>query len=462
LNDRCVTIAQALKPAGYATCCVGKWHVAKDLKPKGPTHNWPLQRGFDQYYGILMGAANFYDPGSLTRGNTWITVENDPEYKPQHYYFTEAITDNACRFISDHAKQQPNKPFFAYVAYTAAHWPMQAPEEDIAKYKGKYDTGYEPVRKSRFEKLKHLRLIDPNWEMTPQAADWDKVEDKAWEARCMEVYAAMIDRMDQGVGKIVDTLRQNGQFDNTLILFLQDNGACAETVGRVKTPPGSKRAKEEAQPLRKKRLDELTLSINPPQTRDGRRVRMGPGVMPGPADTYIAYGQGWANVSNTPFREYKHWVHEGGISTPLIAHWPGHVARRGGLERQSGHLIDLMATCVDVAGAQYPKALNGKQITPMEGRSLVPALAGKPIDREAIYWEHEGNRAVLMGNWKLVAKGPDGAWELYDMDADRTEMHDLSKREPAQLKKMVAMWEAYARRTNVLPWPWTPPYGATQ
>jgi arylsulfatase len=165
----------------------------------------------------------------------------------------------------------------------------------------------------------------------------------------------------------------------------------------------------------------------------------------------MAYGQGWANVSNTPFREYKHWVHEGGISTPLIAHWPAGIKRSGQLEDQPGHLVDLMATCVEVAGAAYPSRYKDQEIKPMEGRSLVPAFSGGRIDREALYWEHEGNRAVRIGEWKLVAKGADGPWELYDTRADRSEMHDLAQAEPERVERMAAVWRAYAERADVLP-----------
>jgi arylsulfatase len=198
------------------------------------------------------------------------------------------------------------------------------------------------------------------------------------------------------------------------------------------------------------------------QTRDGRPVRTGPGVMPGPEDTYIAYGRSWANVSNTPFREYKHWVHEGGISTPLIAHWPAGipVARRNQLVTTPGHLIDIMATCVDLSGAQYPTERDGQTIHPMEGVSLRPTFAGQPLERaEPLFWEHEGNRAVRDGKWKLAAKGPRGRWELYDMDADRTEMHDLAAEQPAKVKELTAKWEAWAKRANVLPWISKPRYG---
>jgi len=458
LNRHCVTIAEALKPAGYRTYMVGKWHVARAVRSNGPKDTWPLQRGFDKFYGTLDGAGSYYDPVSLCRGNTFITPENDRAYRPTKFYYTDAITDNAVKFLQEHATNNAGSPFFFYVAYTAAHWPMQAPPEEIAKYKGQYDGGYAPIRAARFAKAKQLGLINPNWTLSDQAGDWETAPDKAWEARCMEVYAAMVDRMDQGIGRIVAELKRDGQFDNTLILFLQDNGACAETMGRRSNARQIQNA--DYKPFGP---DDLQPNIWPPmQTRDGRPVRTGPGVMPGPEDTYIAYGRSWANVSNTPFREYKHWVHEGGISTPLIAHWPAGipVARRNQLVTTPSHIIDIMATCVDLSGAQYPIERDGQTIHPMEGVSLRPAFAGQPLERaEPLFWEHEGNRAVRDGKWKLVAKSPAGPWELYDMDADRTEMQDLAAEQPAKVKELTAKWEAWARRANVLPWISKPTYG---
>ncbi|HWE02189.1 MAG TPA: sulfatase-like hydrolase/transferase [Tepidisphaeraceae bacterium] len=299
-----------------------------------------------------------------------------------------------------------------------------------------------------------MGLIDSKWDLSPQFGEWDKVPNKEWEARCMEVYAAMVDNMDQGIGRIVQALKDNGKYDNTLVLFLEDNGGNYERVGRE----GSI-ARQDHPTLPPLGDDRIETIYWPKQTRDGYPVLSGPAVMPGPRDTYIAYGQGWANVSNTPFREYKHFVHEGGISTPLIAHWPDKITRKNQIENQPGHLIDLMATCVDLAGARYPKELNGQDITPMEGVSLAPAFAGKALPERDIFWEHEGNRAVREGKWKLVAKFPAGRWELYDMDADRTEMHDLAGAEPGRVADLKRKWETWAQRTHALPWPWKPKYG---
>jgi len=449
LNRNCRTIAEVLRPAGYSTYMAGKWHVTPQVRPDGAKDNWPLQRGFERFYGTIHGAGSFYDPNSLTRDNRQIAPTADPEYKPKQYYYTDAISDHAVRFIREHEEQMPDKPFFLYAAYTAAHWPMHALDKDIAKYRGKYDVGYGAIREARLARSRTMGLIDPAWEMTEQAGNWDAVANREWEIRCMEVYAAMVDAMDQGIGRIVESLRNANELDNTLILFLQDNGGCAETLGR--TPRAGLLTRPDQPTLPVMPADELQTEMIPPQTRDGYPTVMGPGAMPGPDGTYIAYGRNWANVSNTPFREYKHWVHEGGISTPLIAHWPARLKRAGQLEHQPGHLIDIMATCVDVAGADYPDRVDEHKIKPLEGASLAPAFAHQELDRKSpLFWEHEGNRAVRDGKWKLVAK-ENQPWELYDMEADRTELHDLATTKPELAKTLAAKWDAWAERANVLP-----------
>jgi len=445
LNTNRVTIAEALKTAGYGTYAVGKWHVTRHIKPEGPKHNWPLQRGFDRYYGTIHGGGSYFDPSTLTRDNTAISPFADPEYCPGTFYYTDAISDRAVRFIADHQKEHRSRPFFLYVAYTAAHWPMHALPEDIARYRGKYDSGYAPVRAERLRRLKELGLLPSRWEPAKLAGDWEKVPDRRWESAGMEVYAAMVERMDQGIGRIVAQLKREGQLDNTLIFYLQDNGGCAEVMGRAGTKAHPEAARAERPTLPPLAADALLPPGSvPPQTRDGYPVLMGRKVLPGAGDTYIAYGQGWANVSNTPFREYKHWVHEGGISTPLIVHWPAGVApsRRGKLEHQPGHLIDLLPTCLDAAGAT-PR--------PVEGVTLRPAFRGRSIRRaQPIFWEHEGNRAIRDGKWKLVAK-ENQPWELYDMEKDRTEMNNLAEKFPDRTRKLAGQWQEWAARANVLP-----------
>jgi arylsulfatase len=451
LNRSCVTIAEALKPAGYRNYAVGKWHVTpgRTAKALEDTHNWPLQRGFDRYYGTIHGAGSYFDPSSLVRDNTIITAASDPEYQPKEFYYTDAIADHAVKFIREHARDQQDQPFFLYTAFSAAHWPLHAKGSDTAKYKGRYDGGYEPIRAARRTKLKQLGLLDARWDPVPPAEKWDDVKNKGFESRCMEVYAAQIDCMDQGIGRILAELKAQGQLDNTLVLYLQDNGGCAEGNGRGAnfTVRGEKPT---LPPMGK---DDQQHDSTPKQTRDGWPVRQGYGVMPGGPDTYIAYGRGWAQVSNTPFREYKHWTHEGGISTPLIARWPAGVAaaRRGQLEAQPGQLVDIMATCLDLAGARYPAEHHGQKIKPLEGVSLRPALLGQPIARtRPLVWEHEGNRAIRDGQWKLVAK-ENRPWKLYDLDADRSELHDHASAEPERVKAMSSAWNAWAARANVLP-----------
>ena len=449
INRECLTIAEALKTSGYGTYMAGKWHVTKHISPDGPKNNWPKQRGFDRFYGTIHGAGSLWDPNTLTRDNTQITPVNDPEYNPKEpWFYTDAIVDQTTRYIQEHVKSKPNDPFFCYVSFTAAHWPMHAREKTIAKYKGKYDAGYNVIRQKRFQKMKELGIIKKNTELSPQPWEWGRIKEQEWEIRCMEVYAAMVDEMDQGIGKIIDTLEGTGKMDNTLILFLQDNGGCAEAFGRSKNKSTGPRAeKPSLSPMTK---DQLQTRMQPRQTRDGYPVRTGPGVMPGPADTYIGYGLGWANASNTPFREYKHWVHEGGISTPLIAHWPEGIKRKGELDHQPGHLIDIMATCVDLGKVNYPKERDGKKIKPLEGKSLNTAFRGDKIQRDALYWEHEGNRAIRKGNWKLVSK-ENRPWELYDMATDRTELRDLSKNKIEIVKELSKAYQEYADRANVSP-----------
>lgn len=469
IGDQCVSIAEVLKPAGYRTYMTGKWHVARNVQDVDSLkYNWPVQRGFDKFYGTINGAGSFWDPATLTRDNTYITPLNDPEYKPeQKWYYTDAISDNAVKYIEGHSQDANDDPFFMYVSYTAAHWPLHAPEEEIALHKGKYDKGMERVREERYERLKTMGLIDKDWQLSEPIVLWDTLQNKDWHARNMEVYAAMISRMDKGIGKIVEKLKEKGMLENTLILFLQDNGGCAETLDWFKT---SNRYDELAespvyQPIRP---DELQTETYPKQTRDGFPVvRMGKKVMAGSDQTYHAYGPLWANVSNTPFRKFKHYVHEGGIATPLIAHWPAAIKDRGQIRHQPGHVIDIMATLVDISGADYPSTYNGKAIKPLDGVSLKHVFVNNgATDREVIYFEHEGNRGLRKGKWKLVSKAHNNAghfrkmdflpadqWELYDMEKDRTETSDLAQDNPAIVEELSVLWYDWAKRTSAIPKP---------
>ena len=457
LNKHCLTIAQVLRSAGYKNYMSGKWHVTP-LKPDrvNPSrHNWPLQRGFDRFFGTIHGAGSFYDPNSLTSGNTFITPGDG-------FYYTDAISDSAVKFIREH---DTDDPFFVYVAYTAAHWPMHALPEDIAKYKGMYDIGWDSIRSARYRRMIEMGLISPAWEMSPAYpadSEWEKTDMKEWHARCMEVYAAMLDNMDQGIGRIIDELEVQGKLDKTVILYLQDNGACAETYGFGRTYDQSV-GEIELQPMAP---GELQTEMEPRFTRDGRPVRVGRGVMPGPADTYIGYAMEWANACNTPFRMFKHWSHEGGISTPLIIHWPDGIETGGEFRAQPAQLVDIMATCVELSGAEYPEEHEGYKIHPMAGTSLLPSFENHPLNRVYLYWEHEGNRAIRTGKWKLVSRAcrwphdhdehdtlPYRYWELYDLEADRTENSNLASLHPEMVRELAAQWQSWAEKSSILPKP---------
>jgi arylsulfatase len=439
LNEQCVTIAEVLGAAGYRCYLSGKWHVTRQTgywsgkAQLTSIRNWPLQRGFDRFFGTIHGAGSYWNPVSLTRGNTPIAIPDG-----EAFYYTDAISDQAARFILEHHGESP---LFLYVAYTAPHWPLHAWPEDIARYAGRYDAGWDALRAERHARMIEMGLVDPSWSLSPRdrrVPDWQDAPHPAWQRRAMEVYAAMVDRMDQGIGRIVNALERTGRLESTLIVFLADNGGCAEG-GTAFTTGGASKG----------------LSKSVKVTRDGRPIHFGHYAehMPGPPDTYQEYGRPWASASNTPFRLYKHFVHEGGIATPFIVHWPAGIASRGELRHQVGHVIDLMPTCLELAGAAYPEMVDGRAITPAAGMSLVPAFADEPLERQAVYWEHEGNRAVRAGDWKLVARGRKGPWELYDLRADRTETSDLATRFPDRVEQMAALWQAWAERCGVLPWP---------
>ena len=448
LNASCVTIAQVLKPAGYRTAAVGKWHVGD--------REFPTQRGFDDFYGFVGGyAVDSWEPRMMTRLPGGRPQRN---YKPGEFFATDAITDHALDFLGDMKKS--GAPWLLYVAYQAPHFPVQSKREDMTGYPEIYAQGWDKIRGQRLARQKQIGLLPESTTLTPRSkiphptastregsmtADgknpaWDSLpaERRADLAQRMAVYAGMVTGMDRNIGRILADLRASGQLDNTLVLFLSDNGACAEwePFGFEMLPT--------LNPVPGTGLNQGTQALPNKLHRGDDIAKMGQ------AGSFPSYGSGWANACNTPWRLYKHYGHEGGIGTPLIAHWPAGVKARGEFRAQQGHLIDLMATCVDVAGAKYPAEIEGKKILPREGRSLVPAFANEPIEREFLAWEHEGNRAIREGKWKLVsiASAP---WELYDMDADRVEMNDLATSQPDRVNAMSAKWETWAKRTNVLP-----------
>ena len=325
-----------------------------------------------------------------------------------------------------------DRPFFMYLAFTAPHWPLQAPEADIARNRQTYLAGWDIIREQRYQRELALGLINREWALSPRdprVIPWTKVIHQAWEANRMATYAAQIQHLDQGVGEIVAALRRKQIDTNTLVIFLSDNGACNESI-----EPGWYDV--------------------PSRTRDGRTVKVGnqdATAFAGPEDVWQSYGTPWANVSDTPFRLYKHWTHEGGISSPFIVHWPGVVKSRGALTSQLGHITDLMPTLLEVAGASYPATFNSQSIQPFEGESLAPIFEGREQPRlKPIFWEHEGNRAVRLGRWKLVSRYPD-PWELYEMNADRTELNNLAGSHPAKVKELSDLYNKWAKRCHVVP-----------
>lgn len=433
LRNDSATIAEHLRAGGYRTLMSGKWHVAGDFNPRD-TDNWrvgdlmhptPRQRGFDRFFGTLDGATHFFHPHYMLEDDDRVEVY------PDDFYFTDAITDKAIEMIDEAVADE--SPFFLYLAHTAPHWPLHALPEDIAKYEGVYSGGWDAIRTARHEEMNAKGLFATNWDISPRdetVPSWNTVSHRDWEAAKMATYAAMVDRMDQSIGRLVATLKKSDQFDNTLILFLSDNGGCAEFMAE----------------------DGWAQSF-PDQTHDGRQILMGniPDLIPGGELTYQSYDKPWANVSNAPFRLYKHYVHEGGISTPLIAHWPDGI-KASSTGHAPCHVVDLLPTILEVTGVPYLKELGGHEIQASQGESLLNLLRGEDWQREApIFFEHEGNCAIRSGNFKLVRQhGND--WELYDMDVDRTELNNLRGKNQPLEAKLLQQYQAWAEKIGVRDW----------
>jgi arylsulfatase A-like enzyme len=418
LNEECVTLAEALKYNGYNTYMSGKWHVG------GRPEVHPLKRGFDRYFGLIDGAGSYYKPIAYRENMSpvrWM-LDNEDFFPPDTgFYFTDAVGDYALSFLEEETGKE--EPFFLYMAFTAPHWPLHALPEDIEKYRGKYMKGWDNLRQERYNRMLELGIIDPSTRLSPRdeaSPDWNLLtedEKEMWDLR-MAVYAAMIDRLDQNIGRLISRLESMNELDNTLIIFLADNGGCHEN------------------------------------TRSQKSFLECKGET-GTPDSFDAYEIPWANASNTPFRMFKHWVHEGGISTPFIAYFPEKI-EGGQLCRQPGHITDIMPTFIDFAGGTYPTEYNGNKIQPMEGISLLPAFEGKELIRtKPIFWEHEGNRAMRSGDWKLVSAYDYSArkfkeWELYDLKEDRSELNDLSSKFPERTTQMVDLYNQWAERTGVV------------
>ena len=394
-----VTIAEVLRDAGYSTLMSGKWHLEGN----------PIDRGFDRYFGFLSGCINFFTGVDWQTDTNLMRLGKEEYHAPDGFYSTDAFTDYAIRFLDESAEDQP---FFLYLAHNAPHFPLHAPPEDIRKYEGRYRVGWDVIRQQRHARLQKLGIIDHTWRLSlrdPKVEPWNELTSTQAEflEPMMAVYAAMVDRLDQNIGRLVSYLKEKGEFENTLIVFLSDNGAC-------------------------------------PYQRMRNEIRK-----PGPKESDIAYDARWANMCNTPLRLYKQYAHEGGTTTPMIAHWPRQIRARGEITKYTGHIVDLMPTVVELAKTRYPSERNGERIHPMEGVSLMPAFSGveqRSADRP-IFWEFSGNHAIRDEDWKLVAERSKG-WELYNLATDRSETIDLAAKHPLVVKRLAAKYDAWADRVG--------------
>lgn len=406
LNKSCVTIGDVARSAGYLTALTGKWHVGA----KEPSM-LPRSRGFDLFYGVPEGGGFYFQVKAgrslMLNDDTIASMDNKI---PDGWYSTDAFTEYGLKFIDEAIGQK--MPFMLHLAHNAPHFPLQATSDDIAMFRGKYRAGWDQLASERFERQIKSGLIDSAWNKASRpekVAQWESLSESEKDRfdHLMAAYAACVWRMDQAIGTLVSGLRERGVLDNTLILFMSDNGGCAESG------PGGR-------------------SNGDPTT----------------ADSSWFCGESWAYLQDTPFRKFKHYNHEGGIATPLIAHWPAGITDKGAWRDDPAHVIDVMATIVDVTGAEYPSTKDGQAIRPFEGKSLLPVFAGQSLDRGVLYWEHEGNAAVRQGDWKLTRLGGDGPWELYELKSDRTESRDLAASHPEKVAELSGLWLAWAKRVG--------------
>jgi arylsulfatase len=429
LNDSCTTIAEILSNAGYSTALAGKWHVGNNRDA------WPGNRGFQHYYGIhnyvdsylnVLDQCEVYEDGKMVIPATHMPSADTVTSK--EWYTTDVFTDKAIRYIDQAVRQK--MPFFQYLAFNSPHWPLEAHNDDIQYYLDKYSAGYETLRKEKFERMMKMRLLNPDWELPEQTTpEWSELSDSVkldTEFR-RAIYAAQVECMDRNIGRLVKHLKDKKILNNTVIIFLSDNGCSAEPEDILFGYSWGKNTRWNYERWRRN------------SAREG-----------------ASQGLVWAVTSNSPYQLYKKFNHEGGISTPLIVHWPNGIKNPGRMDSKPGHLIDIMATCLELANASYPALRNQIPVKPMRGISLVPNLMDKKgAEHKAIFWEHEGHGAIRMGNWKLVSKNPGDItnWELYNMKKDRTEVHNLSSDYPELRDKMIGEWTRWAYETNALPWP---------
>ena len=404
-----VYTGEVLRTAGYRTYWTGKHHSTQN----------PFEFGYDHYFGLRDGASNMFNPGKQRPGEpkpaqkrstrAWC-IDGEtfkPWTPPKGFYTTDAFTDYALKYLEE--DKDSDKPFFLFLSYTAPHDPLMAWPDDIAKYKGVYSSGYKAIRDARFERQKKMGLVDSSTKLTELTGEWEKLSDaqKKIEERSMEVYAAMIDRVDQNIGKVLAKVKELGQEDNTLILFASDNGGSSENVGNM----GNK--------------------TNP---------------VIGEMDNWKSLGGKWANVSNTPFKKFKNYSMEGGICTPLVAYWPAVIKNKGAINHRPTHFIDFLATFVDITGAKYPTEFRDQKIVPLQGESFLGALQGKETTRQKpLFWQWSRGRAVRKGDWKLVSHGK---WELYNIAKDRSESNDLSMQYPEITKELTNLYENWAKEVG--------------
>ncbi|GAA1764373.1 arylsulfatase [Nocardioides hankookensis] len=421
LRPEATTVAEVLGGAGYDTAMFGKWHLTGQIDE--PDDSWPTRRGFDTFFGTLSGCGSYYWPSTLHDGEKPV---GDLPVVQRDFFYTDEISQRACDYLDG---RDGATPFLMYVAYTAPHWPLHAKPEDVAAYDGAFADGWDTLRERRLERLHASGLLQQGTglsERDPSQPAWEDVADLEWQQRRMEVYAAQVEVMDRGIGRILDHLDATGLADDTIVVFLADNGACAEEL-----------------PFGDPEVFRARRSIVPASTRDGAPLALGntPDVVPGPEETYASYGQAWANLSNTPFRLYKRWVHEGGIATPFVVRWPAGGLADGQVVHTPFQLTHVLPTLLDAAGVAHPAA---------PAPSMLPAWRGGEVDPGMLCWEHLGNSAVRRGGWKLVREHGD-PWELYDVGTDRSETDDLAAQHPELVAELEAAYDAWAERVGVVP-----------
>jgi arylsulfatase A-like enzyme len=434
LNDHCVTSASLLKEAGYKTYLSGKWH----LRGKTGKECTPTNRGFDEFFGPYHDYADFYKSDlyhRLPEGSKKLAI------KPENFYATDAITDYALHFMDD--ARQEKKPYYLYLAYNAPHFPLQAPKKLIDKYVSTYEKGWDSLREKRYKKMQGMGILPKNFKLSEkgivpkvpnrnkdskyygkQIPDWNSLDSARQKdlARRMATFAAMVDSVDQNVGRVIEDLKKNNEFENTLIFFLSDNGACAEW-----DPHG---------------FDNNPYPNN--KLHEGKELDL-----IGQKDSFHSYGTGWANFCNTPFTSYKHYTYEGGVSSPMIIHYPKSLKNTGQINRSVNHVMDIAATIIDIAGASYPKTRNGQEIYPLQGKSLLSVMNGQSRKDRTVYFEHEGNRAVRSGKWKTVWTNYSKTWKLFNIDEDRTETNNIAAAHPEIVTRLNKLWHSWAEENFV-------------